>query len=233
MTATKKFLPAFLFGMLLLWQCAGPAAMDDMRNSSSLHSSFPYYRLGSGDEIEIKFFKNDQFSRTQIIRPDGYITLERVGDVLAAGLTPIQLDSSISAAYKAFVIDPEITVFITEFGSQKVFVFGDVQKPGILNISGEMSYLQAIASAGGPTDMAKLSSVMLIRKTGDKKEAAFKLNLRPGNHSEILQQFGYVKPNDIIYVPATALGSANKFMRQFYSTILPPIDVYVRALLWQ
>ncbi|KAA3614011.1 MAG: hypothetical protein DWQ05_17210 [Calditrichaeota bacterium] len=223
-------LSAFLF---LHCSSSVPALSEKERNALNSSAEFPEYRLGCGDVIEVKFYKNERFSRVQPIRPDGRITLERIGDIPAAGLTPSTLDSTITAAYTAFVLEPEVTVFVTEFASQKVFVFGEVQEPGIYPLDNEMTYLQALTAAGGPTDMAKMSNVLLIRGGGLAAKREYFMNLRPRAQSKVEEKLGYVQSRDLIYVPATALGNANKFMKQFYGTILPPIEVYLRALLWQ
>ena len=224
-----------LAGICCLSGCSSskPAISGARIGAGRLVKKFPPYRLGCGDIIEVKFYKNERFSREQTVRPDGRITLERIGDVTVAGHTPAQLDSIITAAYTAFVIDPEVTVFVKEFASQKVFVFGEVNEPGVYPLDNEMTYLQALTAAGGPTDMAKLSRVLLIRRDAMANKQEFFMNLRPKASGNAVQSLGYVQARDLIYVPATTLGSAHKIMRQFYGTILPPIDVYVRALLWQ
>ncbi len=236
MMVEKHILSTLLLaGIYFLAGCgvSAPALSTNRTAVAPSVKTFPAYRLGCGDIIEVKFYKNERFSREQTVRPDGRITLERIGDVTAAGLTPAQLDSVITTAYTAFVIDPEVTVFVKEFASQKVFVFGEVNEPGVYPLDNEMTYLQALTVAGGPTDMAKLSHVLLIRGDGLTDKQEFFLNLRPIAKRNAVQKLGYVQARDLIFVPATTLGNANKIMRQFYSTILPPIDVYVRALLWQ
>ncbi|MCA9730937.1 polysaccharide export protein [candidate division KSB1 bacterium] len=224
-----------LLGALFLLQCGSSSPMLSSRERSQHTSTmdFPEYRLGSGDVIEVKFYKNERFTREQTVRPDGRITLERIGDIRAAGFTPTQLDSAITKAYTSFVIDPEVTVFVKEFSSQKIFVLGEVQEPGIYSLDAEMTYLQALTAAGGPTDMAKLSHVILVRGSETNIKREYFINLRPNTRPYPEAALGYMQPRDIIYVPTTALGSASKIMKQFYATILPPIEVWVRALLWK
>lgn len=224
-----------LAGIYFLSGCSAskPAISENRTSAGRMVKTFPAYRIGCGDIIEVKFYKNERFSREQTVRPDGRITLERIGDITGAGRTPAELDSIITAAYTAFVIDPEVTVFVKEFASQKVFVFGEVNEPGVYPLDNEMTYLQALTAAGGPTDMAKLSRVLLIRRDGLANKQEYFMNLRPNASSNAVQNLGYVQARDLIYVPPTALGSTHKIMRQFYGAILPPIDVYVRALLWQ
>ena len=84
------------------------------RDTSSLDSgsaeTVPEYRLGFGDEVEIKFFNNNQFNETIGVRPDGRITLERIGDIYVNGMTPSQLDSLVTVTYAEFVREPDVTV---------------------------------------------------------------------------------------------------------------------------
>lgn len=220
-----------LIGAVLFLQCG--SSTPQVRSLNSSQNTFSEYRLGRGDLLEIKFYKNERFTREQAVRPDGRITLERIGDIVAAGLTPTQLDSAITKAYTSFVIDPEVTVFVKEFSSQKVFVVGEVQEPGIYPLDGEMTYLQALTAAGGPTERAKLSHVILVRGTATHQNREHFINLRPNSKPYPETRLGYVQPRDVIYVPSTALGNASRIMKQFYSTILPPIEVWVRALLWK
>ena len=232
----KKLVPYTLFVLFtgLALRCSSSVPSFPLNEAQDLNDpqSQPEYRLGCGDVIEIMFFKNESFSREQTIRPDGRITLQRVDDIMAAGLTPRELDRVITKAYSEFVIEPEVTVFVKEFASHKVFVFGEVKEPGEYLIDGNLRYIEAITMAGGPTEFARLSDVTLVRTTPESGRQMVTMNMRPRSKVDAVALYGFVQSRDFIYVPSTKLGSANKIMRQFYGTILPPIDVYLRALLW-
>ena len=92
----------------------------------------PEYRLGFGDEIEVKFFNNAQFNEMITVRPDGRITLEKIGDIYVTGMTPSQLDSLITTTYADIIRDPEVTVFVRKFGSYQTYILGEVGDPGAI-----------------------------------------------------------------------------------------------------
>jgi len=90
----------------------------------------PEYTLGFGDVLEIKFFNNNQFNEIVSVRPDGRITMEKIGDIFVDGMTPSQLDSLITKTYADIILNPDVTVFVRQFGGYKVFVLGEVNTPG-------------------------------------------------------------------------------------------------------
>ncbi len=192
----------------------------------------PEYQIVAGDVVEVRIFKNEQFDVTQAVRPDGRITLERIGDVHVSGKTPTEIDELVTQKYKSFVIDPEVTIYIREFGAQKVYVLGEVKTPGVYALEGDMTFLQAVAAAGGAKNTAKLSNVIIMRKNAANEVAATKMNLtRFAKNAQDALQF-YAEPLDVIYVPKTFVGNVNSFMTQIYGTILPPLDTYLRAFFW-
>ena len=100
------------------------------------------------------------------IRPDRNITLDGIGSVRAAGLTPEELGKEIAAKSSKRLKDPEVIVTISEFAPRRVYVGGQVRTPGIVEFKGEMTPVQAIFERGGFTDDAQKDSVILIRDTG-------------------------------------------------------------------
>lgn len=226
----------------LMVSCAGPTKqarnVHQLINESAITQpkSPPEYRLGMGDVIDVKFFRNVEFNETVTIRPDGRISLPRVGEILVTGMTPMQLDSVITRTYDEFVVDPDITVIVRQFSGNQVYVLGEVHKPGGYTLTKDMTLLQALAQAGGAMRFAKLNSVMLLRKDESAKIFATKIDLlRPvkneGNGTLEAGNY-YLRPQDIVYVPKTAIASAADFMRMVYSGFLPPLDLYLRATLY-
>jgi polysaccharide export outer membrane protein len=196
---------------------------------------FPEYRLGFGDVIEIKIFDNERFNETVAVRPDGRITIEKIGDIFAAGMTPSELDSLITDTYSKFIRKPDVTVFVRQFGSYQVYVCGEVNAPGAFPLQRDMNILQALATAGGPKDTAKLGSVMILRRGSNKNLDALKVDVKSAlkgknnvNPPEVLR----VHNQDVIYVPKTAIASTSTFLKQVYDGFLPPLDIYLRAALW-
>ena len=123
------------------------------------------YRLTAGDKLRIEVYKDAQLSQSLQVRPDGKITLPLIGDVAAAGHTAVELRDAISASLKEYIGNPVVTVIVTEASPQVVYVTGEVNKPGALTLTGQMSILQALAMAGGFTDFADKKNILIKRKT--------------------------------------------------------------------
>jgi len=226
--SSKKYSATYPPPVTAFGQVVSNKNIDNTEHSVGL----PEYRLGKGDVIEVRLFDNEVFNRTQAIRPDGRITLERIGDISVVGKTPTEVDEMITNRYKTFVIDPEVTVFVQEFGSQKIYVMGEVEKPGIYAVEGDMTFLQAIAAAGGAKNTAKLGTVVIMRKNGTGDVAPRKLNLLKFDQKKENQLEYRAMAQDVVFVPKTLVGNVSSFMSQFYSAFLPPVDVYLRALFW-
>jgi protein involved in polysaccharide export with SLBB domain len=191
------------------------------------------YALGFNDVIEIKFFNNAEFNETIKVRPDGRISMQRVGDIYVNGMTPSQLDTIITRTYAKFLRDPEVTIFVREFGAYQVYVFGEVTKPGGFPLQRNMTILQALATAGGPTKDGKLNSTILIRPAPEGSLAAIKLDLTLPMQGVSLNTDLYVQPNDIIYIPRTYYAKVHDFMVDFWHITYPPIDLFFRYIIWK
>ena len=88
------------------------------------------YHLGFGDVVEIKFFNNSEYNDVVAVRPDGKITLQRLGDIQVVGRRVSQLDSLITHSYSEILVDPDVTVIVREFGGKFLYVMGEVLNPG-------------------------------------------------------------------------------------------------------
>ena len=192
--------------------------------------SMPEYRFGYGDIIEVKFFYNPTFDETSTIRPDGRITLPRMGDVLVVGMTPAQLDELITEKYSEIIREPDITVILREIGEQVVYVLGEVNQPGgyPLNPYGT-TILGAVSLAEGFKNTAKLSSVILIKKDVLGNPVASRLNLTRAVSGEKREDDPFLRGNEIIYVPATFIAQLNEFMDQFFTKMMPPMEIYLKG----
>jgi protein involved in polysaccharide export with SLBB domain len=195
----------------------------------------PEYTLGFGDVIEVKFFNNEQFNEIVAVRPDGRITLQRMGEIFVTGMTPRQLDSLVTEKYSVFIQEPDVTVFVREFNGYQVYVLGEVKTPGGYPVQRDMTILQAIASAGGVSEGGKLASVVVIRRKESGEIDAFKVNLKEAvkRDEQAIRDYDiYVRPLDIVYVPKAFVASMSTFMTQVYSGVIPPVDLYLRWLWW-
>ena len=113
--------------------------------------------------LDISVWRDADISRVVPVRPDGYISLPLLGDIQAEGKTPGELAAELSAAFSTVVHKPRVNVLVREVNSTRVFVTGEVARPGSYPIRGRMSLLQAIALAGGFSAFADKEAIVLIR----------------------------------------------------------------------
>ena len=188
------------------------------------------YRISALDELEIRVRYHERLNNTVKVRPDGRITLEDLGDIMAAGMKPASLDSLITDLYSGIIHEPEVTVFVRGFADLSLYVIGEVRDPGTVEMKPQMTVLQALAAAKGPVRTAKLNSVMLLRRDASGELQATRLDLTGTLMKTAAYQDYYVQPEDIIFVPKTFIASVTNFLTQVYDGLFPPIDVYLRGL---
>jgi polysaccharide biosynthesis/export protein len=158
------------------------------------------YIIGTDDVMSVVFWRDKELSADVTVRPDGKISLPLINEIQAAGLTPAQLKDRITDAAKQYVEDPTVTVEVKAINSRKVFITGEVRKPGPYPITGSMSVLQLLSIAGGLGDYAKSEKISIVRTEGGK-QVAFKFNYKQVLNSEKLAQNIELKPGDTVVVP--------------------------------
>ena len=156
------------------------------------------YRLVTGDKLRIEVYKDTQLSQSLQIRPDGKITLPLVGDLPAAGKTSAELRDAIAGALKEYITNPVVTVIVVETMPQLIYVMGEVAAPGPQSVKGEISILQALASAGGFKDFAKTKDIKVLRP-GPKGTTTLSFNYNDAVKGEGKMLF--LKPGDTVIVP--------------------------------
>jgi polysaccharide biosynthesis/export protein len=157
-----------------------------------------HYIIGSEDTLQITVWKEPSLSGSIPVRPDGMISLVLVGDLQAAGRTPMQLADDIAVKLKKYIQDPNVSVLVMGVNSQKVFMVGEVNHVGPVQLTGGMTTLQAIAAAGGLTPYANAKKIYILRGDAGKQEKI------PFNYKQALKgenQGVALKPGDTIVVP--------------------------------
>jgi len=159
----------------------------------------PDYVIGADDMLHISVWNETQLNVTLPVRPDGKISIPLLDDVQAAGLTPLQLKDSIKEKLKKYIADPRVTVVVTAMNSQRIFVTGEVTRPGVMALLPHMTMLQALASAGF-TQFANVKRIYLLRmENGEQVKLAFNYReVVKGLHPE---QNILLKPGDTVVVP--------------------------------
>ncbi|HXC95520.1 MAG TPA: polysaccharide biosynthesis/export family protein [Edaphobacter sp.] len=128
------------------------------------------YVIGAEDSLQITVWREPTLSGTIPVRPDGMISLALVGDLKAAGLTPMALSSDISQKLKKYIQDPVVTVVVLGVNSQRIFAVGEINKVGPIMLTAGMTPLQAIVSAGGLTPFANSKKIYILRTVNGKQE---------------------------------------------------------------
>jgi len=159
------------------------------------------YIIGNDDVLSINVWKETEISRSVPVRSDGKISLPLVGEVQAAGNTPLKLEQDISAKLKSYIAEPEVTVIVQQVNSQKFSILGQVNRPGSYPIANTATVLDAIAIAGGFRDLAKQKSIYVLRQNPDGSQARIPFNYKEVVKGKSPGQNIKLQPRDTIIVP--------------------------------
>ena len=159
----------------------------------------PNYIIGPDDSIKIDVWKEPTFTETVLVRPDGMVSVPAVGDIPAAGRTPMQLAGEVTTQLKKFIIEPTVTVTVLAINSKRVYMVGEIGHIGPIAMTPNMTVLQAIASAGGLTPYANKKHIYILRgDVGSQKKIPFDYNkaVKAGDMQGVT-----LVPGDTIVVP--------------------------------
>jgi polysaccharide export outer membrane protein len=160
----------------------------------------PDYTIGPDDVLTIAFWGEKDMSGDVIVRPDGKITLPLINDVAAAGLSPAELRERIATLAKKFFQDVQATVTVKTINSRRVFITGQVEKPGSYPLTTRTTVMQLIAMAGGVKEFAKTNKIVVMRNDAGR-EARFQFNYKEVVEGRNLAQNLEMKPGDTVVVP--------------------------------
>lgn len=179
------------------------------------------YLLAPGDTVAVVFHTVPELNRDLRIAPDGSITLPYVGAVQASARTPDEIQSELVLAYAEELRNPQVDVIPVAFDSQKIFVGGEVQTPGMMELPGQIDPLQAIIMAGGFTDRAQPKQVALMRRMPGGELMTAVIDINSGLNDPRLADFTPLRRFDVVYVPRSAIAEENLFMEQWFRSSLP------------
>jgi polysaccharide biosynthesis/export protein len=207
-------LPVVIMGLLLLpvahtqeTPTQSPAAATNQKSdpavktgSTVLAATDEEYKIGPQDVVRIDVWKEPEISRTIPVRPDGKISLPLLNDVQASGLTAMQLAGAIREGLTKYLTGPQVTVTVVEINSRRVYVTGEVVRAGALPLLPNMTLLQALSSAGGFTQFAKLKGIYVLR-TEDGKQVKHPFNYKEVVKGKNQEENILLQPGDVIVVP--------------------------------
>jgi len=176
-----------------------PAAGADA-SAAQAAAADPSYIIGADDVLDISVWKEPDVSRSVPVRPDGKISLPLVSDVQAAGLTPTQLAADLTTRLKKFLNDPQVTVIVTAINSRRIYIVGEVARPGAFPLLPNMTVLQALADAGGFTTFANTKKIHILRMINGK-QTEFPFEYREVLEGNKTSENITLLPGDEIVVP--------------------------------
>lgn len=219
------------FAALLVSGCAG--ARDSSASRAVVPASrgadaeqfedlrLPEFHLGPGDRLEITVFRHDDLKRSMAVDLSGKIMFPLVGDLQASGKSVFALRDEITRKLSRFLVNPAVTIEVTEVLSRRIMVLGEVRSPGYFILETEVSALDALAKAGGADDDANLAKVLLMRRAGDKRTETY-LDLRKALAGGDLAANVTLQNGDVVFVPSTRIANISRYA-SYLSNILSPI----------
>ncbi|GAK53967.1 polysaccharide export protein [Candidatus Moduliflexus flocculans] len=191
-----------LMTCVVCWSGAAAYAQDDDANKN--------YIIGSEDVLDIKVWDHDDLSRTVTVSADGYFSFPLIGRIKAGGLTVRSLETKIAQLLdKDYIVNPQVTITVADFKSQKVFILGEVKSPGAYYLSKNDTVLEVISKAGGVTPNAGREIIIARPKQGATSQPASldsqtsqlqRVNLQALLAGDVQKNVS-VQDNDTIYVP--------------------------------
>ncbi len=219
--------------MLVMALCALSACGSILQHGTSLSTviqedqqtnSGPYH-LQAGDQLEVHHILDPDYNALVVLSPDGRISIPGIPDqIQARGMTIAELNDQLNELYKRdhVLAKPFFSLNLRSVGSLQVFVGGEVQRPGYLEIAGgERHVLQVIASAGGFLATARVNEVILVRTDPTGKQQIFSVNMRKVIDGSDLTQNVRIRPLDVILVPKSDIAYLDTWIDQYIRQVVP------------
>jgi polysaccharide export outer membrane protein len=157
------------------------------------------YIIGPEDVLSIDVWREPTLSKTIPVRMDGKISLPLIDEIQATGLTPLQLKEDLSKRFREYLDDPVVSVVVTQINSYKVYVTGEVRKPGVYRLGSKTTILQIISLVEGFTEWANTQKIILIRKENGQ-DRRMTINYKKIIHGDFSSNI-LLMPGDTIIVP--------------------------------
>ncbi|MDX1539766.1 MAG: polysaccharide biosynthesis/export family protein [Geminicoccaceae bacterium] len=209
---------AALFGLLagLLGACAaggggsggGACGTYGVASEADPQASDPTgvgYRLNPGDLVQISVWREEELDRQVLVQPDGSISFPLIGQIMASGRTASELEAEIGDRLERFIPQAVATVELLDVKGNKVFVMGEVLRPGQYQMSGPLTVVQAISLAGGFSEFAAPERIRVLRDEGDE-EVAYTVDYDCVANSTNVTANVPLRAGDTVIVPGKTLG---------------------------
>jgi polysaccharide export outer membrane protein len=219
----------------ILFSCLLPAAVGQTSVADAPSATQPAreqqappdsaYQLESGDVVDIRFFYNEELNTKAQIRPDGTISMPLLGEIVVRGSTIRDLTEILTNRYRSTIRNPAMTIQVEGFANRKVFVGGEVMRPGVLPLVGEQTLLGAIFEAGGFTRAGNRKDVTVLRRSPTGTVESITVSLRGTTPQQartrtVGEQF-LLRPLDVVVVHESGVGKANRVVDQYIRQMIP------------
>lgn len=179
--------------------------------SPRLLDPHPRYHLRAGDTFDVDFALSPEFNQTVSVQPDGYGSFKAIGTIPVQGKTIPELTEAIRTAYAQILHDPLVVVMLKDFEKPYFIATGQVARPGKYDLRSELTLAEALAMAGGVNDKAKISQIVLYRRTESGFEGKV-FNLKKLLASRDLSEDPQLLPGDLLYVPQNVSSHLRPFL---------------------
>ena len=188
--------------------------------------------IGPGDELKVNVWRQESLNRSLVVSPDGWLSFPLVGDLQATGLTPIELRDKIKQGLGEYYYDPQVSVEVSASKSKRVYVLGEVKKPGVIGLTSSLSAIEAISYAGGFTADAKETSVLLVKSQKSKEYNVIPLNMKSALTKGVREENPLLDAGDLLYVPPSAIANLDRFVRRIAPIISTIVEAERGIVLW-
>jgi len=200
-----------------------PGGADGLGNPLLGGERHPLYRLRPSDVVEISFTVAPEFNQTLTVQPDGYVTLKDAGMVEVQGLDLAEFTNAVQRAYQGYLHDPQVAVVLKDFEHPYFIVGGEVGRPGKYELRSDTTVAEAVQIAGGLTQQAKHSQVVLFRRVNDDLVETRLLNLKRMLKQNALKEDAHLRPGDLVFVPQNAISKIARFLSK------PAVSMYMNS----
>jgi polysaccharide export outer membrane protein len=179
--------------------------------------------LRASDVVEITFTVAPEFTQTLTVQPDGYVMLKDAGAVEVEGLNLAEFSQAVQKAYTGYLHDPQVAVALKDFERPYFIVGGEVGKPGKYELRGDTTVIEAVEIAGGLTQQAKHSQVVLFRRVDNDFVEARLLNLKKMLRESRQKEDTHLRPGDMVFVPQNTISKIGRFLTR------PSLSMYMSS----
>jgi len=208
---------SLLGAVLLALGCASPS---DKIVSAPRPLDLGEYRIQPGDEIEIYFALNPELSVNTLVRPDGKVSLQLIGEVVAEGRSPSEFGEQLRNAYSSELRDPEVSVNVLSMAA-RVYVDGQIGKPGEYVWTSDITAMQAIARAGGFLETANSDHFVVLRRGADGAQQVIDIDLDAAKSGQGQSRDVFLAPYDLVLVPESGISEVNRWVDQYIRQNIP------------